>query len=179
MTFAVRRIPHTGFDTVALASAFNVTAVNDGGADTWQWVLNPDGTIVRNNGGGYSGGDPFIPSVDAFPSSWGAPAAAGEGANWEASLQITSGSRLFSGSGSTNFAVLNLASDGSGGMLLPSGTIAAQTTAWFSLDVARNLVDAQIFSLSGAKQLTLAGTLRIRQKSSLQQISSSFNVDLS
>lgn len=174
MTFAVRRIPHTGFDTVALASAFNVTAVDDGNVDLWQWVINPDGTITRINSGA------FVASVDAFPSSWGAPAAAGEGANWEASLQITSGSNVFFGSGSVHFNVLNKASDGSGGVSFPiNQAIAAQTTAWFSLDVARNLVDAQIFSLSGAKQLTLAGTLRIRQKSSLQQISSSFNVDLS
>lgn len=171
MSFAARFGVPTGFGTVGMATAFAVNA-RQASIGVWVWAMSNSGVITRTN----TGFGNVI--TDTFSSSWGLPAVA-DGANWEASIQITSGSITRTGSVNGTLTLLDLDSDGSGGVSFGIGTITPQTTPWFSLDVARRVIDAAVqFSGGASSTIAMAGTLFIRQKSSLQQISQSLSVNL-
>jgi hypothetical protein len=172
MSFAARFSKPTGFDTVGMATAFSVNASSAAGFADWIWTLNTDGTITRTNIG-------FGTVVtDTFSPSWGLPAVV-DGANWEASVQITSGSITRTGTASTSLILLCKDSDGSGGVTFGLGTITPQTTAWFSLDVARRIADIGAHHVAGGDTTTaLVATVFIRHKVTLQQFSQSVNVNV-
>lgn len=171
MSFACARFARTGFDTVGFASGFSGSTSSGGTIAVWTWMLNPDGTVSASNSG-------FVGASNASPGSWGLPATSGEGANWEASVQITSGnvSETQSGAG---MSILCKDSDGSGGVAFGIGSITPQTTPWFSLDVARDLVSASFSSgPGGTGSITLSGTVFVRHKVTRQQFSASINLNL-
>jgi hypothetical protein len=154
--FSLGFSPNVAFDQRARASS------SPGGYAYAQFTLNTNGTVssagVTYNSGGGSGGL----DVDSKPTSWGIPTTTSIGSNFEARILVTYLAKNNGGEICT-WGGTNVPAEGS-------------YSAWVTLSSNTSLF-AGVGDGYGGSELFIAGTLYVRNKTSLTEVSQSFNME--
>ena len=163
-SFTLAFTPSVAFDQRARATS------SDGGYAFAQFTLNSDGTTASTGQSLVSGGafGPVPLTTNQRPTSWGSPITAGIGSNFEARLGITS---VFRNNGD-EIATW-------GGTAIPG---AGSFTPYITLSSATSLFagsGAGYSAINGGENasIIIQGNLFIRNKTTLVEISQSFNME--
>lgn len=171
MTFAARPANGTGpFPVLAMASAFSATGPAGGGAfSVQQWTLQTDGSITLDAA--------FPGASSSNPSSYGLPAVTNGGSEYECCFQINSGS--YASSGGANISLTLFGTTITYGTNA-SGSIAPQTTPWYSLASAQSFGAQEngTIGLGSSGSVVLSGTVYVRHKITGRVISQSVSLNL-